>query len=91
MTFLLYQCLIRIRLGVQFLAKDRHLMNFWPIWARGKIHEVNFSANLLRNQERKQIPKIFKKQKYSLLTFNRYFDVLITIEADRLVFISTIW
>lgn len=67
MTFLLYQCLIRIRLGVEFSSKDRHLMNFWPIWARGTIQEVKFSANLLRNQERKQIPKIFKKHKYSLL------------------------
>lgn len=25
------------------------------------------------------------------ITFNRYFDVLITIEADLLVFISRIW
>lgn len=48
-------------------SKDRHLMNFWPIWARGTIQEVKFSANLLRHQERKQIPKIFKKQKNSLL------------------------
>lgn len=46
-------------------SKDRHLMNFWPIWGRGTIQEVNFPANLLRNQERKQIPKIFKKHKYS--------------------------
>lgn len=39
--------------GVEFLAKDRHLMNFWPNWAGGTVQEVKFSANFIEESRKK--------------------------------------